>query len=140
MTHAPIDCGSPANRDVLLDADVYYVCRRCTACCKWPGDVRLEDHEIPPIAAHLGLTVDEFIATHTRLRTNRKGLSLLEKDSHECIMLDGNHCRIHPVKPAQCRGFPNKWRVPGWRQVCEAEAVPLATARAMGLLAPDGSA
>ena len=32
MTHAPIDCGSPANRDVLLDADVYYVCRRCTAC------------------------------------------------------------------------------------------------------------
>ena len=39
-------------------------------------------------------------------------------------MLDGNACRIHPVKPAQCAGFPNKWNFPGWRQVCE--AVPVA--------------
>jgi hypothetical protein len=47
--------GSPGNRDVLLDPDVFYVCQRCTACCKWPGDVRIEDDEIGPIAAHLGM-------------------------------------------------------------------------------------
>jgi len=140
MNPVPIDCGSPANHDVLLDADVYYVCRRCTACCKWPGDVRVEEREIPAIAAHLGLTTEQFIATHTRLRTNRKGLSLLEKDNHECVMLDGDRCRIHPVKPTQCSGFPNKWRFPDWRQVCQAEPVPLATARAMGLLPPDAPA
>ncbi len=133
MSKTPLDCGSPANRDVLLEPDVYYVCRRCTACCRWPGDVRVEDHEIPAMAAHLGLTEAEFIAAFTRLRTNRQGLSLREKDNHECIMLDGIECRVHPVKPVQCRGFPNKWRFPGWRDVCQAEAVPMATARAMGL-------
>jgi Fe-S-cluster containining protein len=118
--------GSPGNRDVILDPNVHYVCQRCTACCKWPGDVRLERDEIATIAAYLDLTEREFIDRFTRLRTNRQGLSLIEKPSHECIMLEGDSCRIHPVKPEQCRGFPNKWNFPGWQQVCEAIAVPVA--------------
>jgi uncharacterized protein len=126
--------GSPGNREVLLDADVFYACDRCTACCKWPGDVRLEDDEIPAIARHLELSESEFLHQFTRLRTNRQGLSLIEKPNHECIMLDGTSCRIHDVKPEQCRGFPNKWNFPGWRQVCHAKAVPMAEARASGLL------
>ena len=129
-----VDCGSPANRDVLLDPDLYYVCRRCTACCRWPGDVRIGDDEIPAIAAHLGLGQEEFIARYTRLRANRQGLSLVEKNNHECVLLDGNICLVHPVKPAQCRGFPNKWRFPGWRDVCRADAVPIEVARAAGWL------
>lgn len=119
--------GSPGNRSEVLDPGVHYVCQRCTACCKWPGDVRLEDDEIPRIAGFLGLSVDEFIARFTRLRSNRQGLSLIEKENHECIMLDGISCRIHPVKPGQCSGFPNKWNFPGWRQVCQ--AVPVAADR-----------
>jgi len=126
--------GSPGNRDVLLDPEVFYACDRCTACCKWPGDVRLEEDEIPAIAAHLGLTEPDFLDRFTRLRTNRQGLSLIEKDNHECIMLDGDSCRIHAVKPEQCRGFPNKWNFPGWRQVCQAKAVPMPEARARGLV------
>lgn len=116
--------GSPSNRNVVLDPEVEYVCQRCTACCKWPGDVRLEEEEITPIAAYLGMTDDAFIDRYTRLRTNRQGLSLIEKENHECIMLEENSCRIHAVKPEQCAGFPNKWNFPGWRQVCEAKAVP----------------
>ena len=119
------DHGSPANRQVVLDPKVHYVCQRCTACCKWPGDVRLEEDELQPIAGYLGIPLQEFIATYTRLRTNRQGLSLIEKENHECIMLDGNSCRIHEVKPSQCAGFPNKWNFPGWREVCEAIPVPL---------------
>jgi len=114
------DHGSPGNRDTLLEPDVYYACQRCTACCKWPGDVRIETDEVARIAEFLKLTDYEFLHQFTRLRTNRQGLSLIEKDNHECIMLDGDVCRIHPVKPAQCEGFPNKWNFPGWRQVCEA--------------------
>ncbi len=117
--------GSPGNSGQSLDPSVFYVCQRCGNCCKWPGDVRIEDDEIPPIAAHLGLEEDVFLTSYTRLRTNRTGLSLLEKDNHECIMLDGNSCRIHEVKPAQCRGFPNQWNFPGWRDVCEAIPVPV---------------
>lgn len=112
--------GSPGNREVQLDKDVFYVCQRCTACCKWPGDVRIEDDELERIADFLEMTVTEFIERYTRLRTNRQGLSLIEKENHECIMLEGDACRIHEAKPSQCAGFPNKWNFPGWRNVCEA--------------------
>ncbi len=125
--------GSPGNRETILEPDTYYVCQRCTDCCKWPGDVRLEEEEIPRIAAFLDLTETEFLDRFTRLRTNRQGLSLIEKENHECIMLEGNSCRIHPVKPSQCAGFPNKWNFPGWRQVCEAKAIPMEDARQRGL-------
>jgi uncharacterized protein len=125
MSEYPKDCGSPGNRDVVLEPSVYYVCQRCTACCKWPGDVRIEDDEIAKIADFLDLSEPEFLDQFTRLRTNRQGLSLIEKPNHECIMLEGNSCRIHSVKPEQCSGFPNKWNFLGWQQVCEAIAVPV---------------
>ena len=115
-------------------SDVWYQCDRCTACCKWPGDVRVEHDEIEKIARFLGMETQLFIEKYTRLRTNRTGLSLIEKENHECIMLDGESCRINPVKPEQCRGFPNKWNFPGWQQVCQAKAVPMAKAKAMGLV------
>ena len=120
--------GSPGNRATVLEPGVHYVCQRCTNCCRWPGDVRLEDDEIPRIAAFLGMGEAEFIDRHTRLRTNRQGLSLREKENHECVMLDGGSCRIHPVKPAQCAGFPNTWNFPGWQNVCE--AIPVAVPKA----------
>ena len=123
MTH---NHGSPTNPDVQLDPDVYFVCQRCTACCKWPGDVRLEDGDVPRIAGLLGLTEQAFLEGFTRLRSDRQGLSLLEKSNHECIMLDGTSCRIHPVKPDQCAGFPNRWNFPGWRDVCQAVGVSAA--------------
>jgi hypothetical protein len=118
-----IDHGSPANREVMLDPGVRYVCQRCTACCRWPGDVRIEADELAPIAGFLGLSVEDFIQCYTRLRANRQGLSLREKDNHMCIMLEGDACRIHCVKPGQCAGFPNKWHFPGWRQLCAAVGV-----------------
>ena len=112
--------GSPANGHTVLEPGVNYVCQRCTACCKWPGDVRLEDQDLVMISSFLNILENEFIAKFTRLRTNRQGLSLIEKENHECVMLDGDSCRIHPVKPSQCAGFPNQWNFPGWRDLCEA--------------------
>lgn len=116
--------GSPGNDLTVLEPGVNYICQRCNACCKWPGDVRIEDEEISPVAEFLGIEQVEFISRFTRLRTNRTGLSLLEKANHECIMLEGGGCRIHAVKPAQCAGFPNKWNFPRWREVCEAVPTP----------------
>lgn len=116
--------GSVANRVASLEKGVRYVCQRCAACCKWPGDVRLEEDEVAAIAKFLKLGEEEFIARFTRLRSDRMGLSLIEKENHECVMLDGNSCTIQAVKPIQCRGFPNHWNFPGWREVCE--AIPVA--------------
>ncbi|MBC7980637.1 MAG: YkgJ family cysteine cluster protein [Armatimonadetes bacterium] len=112
--------GSPGNQHTVLEPGIDYVCQRCTACCKWPGDVRIEGSEIAAISAFLGISEMDFISSYTRLRANRNGLSLIEKGNHECIMLKGNSCLIHEVKPGQCSGFPNKWNFPGWRKVCEA--------------------
>jgi hypothetical protein len=76
--------------------------------------------EIDRIAVYLGLTGAEFVERHARLRADRKGLSLLEKPNGECEFLVGNDCAIQPVKPQQCRDFPNLWNFPGFEQICHA--------------------
>lgn len=100
---------------------IFYECDRCTACCRWPGDVRLADGEAEIIAASLGMAPDDFIQGWTRLNRSRTGLSLEDKPDGSCIFLDGNDCRIQAVKPAQCRGFPNLWNFPGFEQTCRAK-------------------
>lgn len=100
-----------------------YACQRCGNCCRWPGDVRITDEEVSSIAAFLKMPEEQFIRDCTRINANRTGLSIIDKPdgSGACLFLDGvNVCRIQPVKPAQCGGFPNEWRFPGWRDVCEA--------------------
>lgn len=62
----------------------------------------------------------EFIQQFTRLRHDRRGLALMEKLNGECIFLDGNDCAVQPVKPRQCRDFPNLWNFPGFEKVCHA--------------------
>jgi Fe-S-cluster containining protein len=76
--------------------------------------------EIAALAGHLGVTEDDFIERYTRLTLDRRGLSLVEKENRECVFLDGVDCRVQPVKPQQCRDFPNKWNFPGWEKECRA--------------------
>ncbi len=126
--------GSPVNREVLLDPATWYQCQRCTNCCRWPGDVRLAEGETERIAGFLGMSEEAFIERYTRLRSDRKGLSLVERKDHSCIMLKDGGCRIHEVKPVQCAGFPNLWNFPGWQDECEAVPVPIEQAREMGMV------
>ena len=100
--------------------DVHYDCQRCTACCRWPGQVKIGEPEIQAMAALLRLEAWDFIQQYTRLRPQRDGLALLDKPNGECIFLEGRDCRVQQAKPVQCQGFPNTWNFPGWRSVCEA--------------------
>jgi len=104
---------------------IYWQCQRCTNCCRWPGDVRVSPAEISAIASHLGIPEAEFIERFTRLRADRLGLSLIDHPDHSCIFLNGHDCAINPVKPQQCRDFPNLWNFPGWQKVCEAIPVTI---------------
>jgi uncharacterized protein len=97
---------------------IFYECQRCTACCQWPGQVKLSDEEIARIAAFKGLGEHDFIQQFTRLRNDRRGLALLDKQNGECIFLESGGCAIQPVKPQQCRDFPNLWNFPGFEKVC----------------------
>ncbi len=84
-------------------------CQRCAACCRWPGEVRLDDTEVAKLASFLGVSEKEFIETHTCLRKDRRGLALKAREDHSCIFLDGHSCLVQPVKPRQCQEFPNRW-------------------------------
>ncbi len=108
-----------------MEPDTHYQCQRCGNCCRWPGEVPVSDKEIEKIAEFLKMPLYDFVAKHTDVRLNRSGLTLKEKPGGECVFLDGIDCRINPVKPVQCTGFPNQWNFPGWKKSCEAVPVPL---------------
>ena len=99
---------------------VFYECQRCTACCRWPGQVRVSEAEIARLAADRGLSEAKFIQQFTRLTADRQGLSLEEKANGECVFLEDDQCLVQSVKPQQCRDFPNLWRFPGFEQFCHA--------------------
>lgn len=80
------------------------------------------------MARHLELSEDGFIQEFTRVRPDRKGLALKDKGNGECIFLDGTGCRVQPVKPQQCRDFPNLWNFPGFEKECDAIALPVGDA------------
>jgi Fe-S-cluster containining protein len=107
---------------------IFYECDRCTACCRWPGQVKITDAEISRMAAHLNLSDDQFIQGYTRLNADRSGLALMDQPTGECIFLDGNDCRVNAVKPQQCRNFPNLWNFRGFEEVCRAKEVILSEA------------
>jgi len=95
-------------------------CVRCGECCRVRGFVLVSGEEIARIASFLGKPSAEFIERFTRLAGNRHGLELAERENGECVFLEGNACRIHPVKPRQCLEFPEGWRYPGIEEICPA--------------------
>ena len=99
---------------------IFYECQRCTACCRWPGQVRLSNEEITRLATFKGLSEADFIQQFTRLRWDRGGLALQEKPDGGCVFLAGDDCSVQAVKPQQCRDFPNLWNFPGFQQTCKA--------------------
>lgn len=99
---------------------IFLECQRCTACCRWPGQVRLTDEEITRLAAYKGMSEHDFIQKYTRLEFERQGLALLEQPDGACIFLEGESCAVQPVKPQQCKDFPNLWNFPGFEKTCRA--------------------
>ena len=102
---------------------VFLECDRCTACCRWPGQVKLSTGEIEAIAAHLGIGEGEFIQRYARLNASRTGLALQDRPDGACIFLEGDNCRVQQVKPQQCRDFPNLWNFAGSELLCRARPI-----------------
>lgn len=109
---------------MLRRKNVRYECTCCGTCCRWEGYVRISSPEVEAIAQYLGMSVETFTATYTRLTDDRQALSLSESPEGACVMLtDGNLCRINPVKPLQCRLFPEYWSFPGFEKLCEVRII-----------------
>lgn len=99
---------------------VFLECQRCTACCRWPGQVLLSDEEITRLAAFKKLSEHDFIQQFAQLRPDRRGLALKENADGSCIFLEGENCAVQPVKPQKCKEFPNLWNFPGFEKICHA--------------------
>lgn len=103
-----------------------FACAHCGNCCRGDGYVRVTPDDIRRMAGHLNISVQDFIKTYTRIPEIREqadagDLWLHDKPGpeQECILLENNLCRVHPDKPAQCIGFPLKWRTPDIMDYCE---------------------
>ena len=96
-----------------------FKCQECGACCRQTGYVRLKPDEPDAIAAFLCMDVYEFIEKYTKLTDDRQTLSLTDKDGTDCIFLQPDGCRIHPVKPSQCKGFPLYWKFSDFYTTCQ---------------------
>ncbi|HXA44439.1 MAG TPA: YkgJ family cysteine cluster protein [Candidatus Angelobacter sp.] len=99
---------------------VFLECQRCSACCRWPGQVRLSDAEIARLAKFRAMAEHDFIQQFTRLTSDRRGLALMDKPNGECVFLEAGQCAVQPVKPQQCLDFPNLWNFPGAEASCRA--------------------
>lgn len=85
-------------------------CRRCGACCRIEGFVRLTDADVGAMAAHLGVGEDDFIGRFADIAADRRSLVLKDRADGACVMLgDDNRCRVYPVRPKMCRTFPYEW-------------------------------
>ena len=80
----------------------------------------MTEPEISRVATFLAVSESVFIQRFTRLTQDRRALALEEKSNGECIFLEGGDCAVQPVKPQQCRDFPNLWNFPGFDEICRA--------------------
>ena len=101
-----------------------FKCQGCGACCRIKnGIVRVGEAEIRRIAEFVEMSEQEFIDHETEIAPDRKGLILKIRPDDACVYLtDDNRCRIHPVKPDNCRTFPFEWTNPDSAEVCPALA------------------
>ena len=98
-----------------------YECQRCGNCCRWPGYVRVTAKELEAIASFLDMTAEVLTQSYTALTDDRRSLTLVEQPNGHCIFLDADgDCMIYPVRPKQCRDFPDKWTVPDFENRCSA--------------------
>ena len=99
-----------------------FVCRRCGACCRIKdGIVRVDDADIAAMAAFLSVPEESFIAAHTQIAPDRRGLVLLSREDGACEWLSpGGLCAIEAAKPRQCRDFPHGWTNPDSSTLCPA--------------------
>ncbi|HVA47910.1 MAG TPA: YkgJ family cysteine cluster protein [Pirellulales bacterium] len=102
-----------------------FECTQCGNCCTGaPGYVWVNQQEIAGLAAHVGLSVDDFERKYVRRVGIRK--SLVEFPNGDCVFFDGEsrRCTVYGLRPRQCRTWPfwqsNVRTEEDWEETCRA--------------------
>ena len=56
-----------------------FTCQCCGQCCKWDGFVKATEEEMNAAAKLLGISLDEFIQTYTKLSQDRQSLVFTDR-------------------------------------------------------------
>lgn len=83
--------------------EMKFKCQRCGQCCKGPGDINVSFRELSKAADFLGIPLREGYVFYEE----SDQLKLVNRTNTGCIFLHNNQCIIYPVRPEQCRTFPD---------------------------------
>ena len=96
---------SNKEKSIFYSRGLRFQCTGCGDCCRIPGGlVEVLPEEINQIAQYLHLSVSEMKRQYFLRDVNR--WLMAENEDGGCIFLQGNACRVYPVRPMQCRTFP----------------------------------
>lgn len=83
-----------------------FECQRCGRCCS-EAYILILPEEAWRISGYLNLSLEGFLEEYCEV-VNRGFLTfkLKNKPGCECIFFESDTCKIHPVKPGECRIYP----------------------------------
>ncbi len=89
----------------------HFTCQRSGRCCSaGEGYIWVEEDEVAPMAAHLGMEVDLFRRIYLRSVTDPACGALrlsLTEEAGRCSLLEGTReCRVYAARPGHCARFP----------------------------------
>jgi Fe-S-cluster containining protein len=80
-------------------------CKQCGDCCSGRGGIHVEPREAEAMAALLSMPVEDFCRNYVEASVTGPRLTVAANGF--CVFLmEGNLCRVHPVKPFICRQWP----------------------------------
>ena len=80
-------------------------CQQCGDCCSGRGGVHVQPQEVEAMAELLSMPVEDFCSNYVEASTTGPRLTVAANGF--CVFLmEGNLCRVHPVKPFICRQWP----------------------------------
>ncbi len=82
-----------------------FSCRQCGTCCRGRGGIILRRKDSLRLAAHLGLTTQEFMDRYTRKRQGKYEL-ICGQDGCCVFFSSPGACAVHEARPDICRAWP----------------------------------
>ncbi|HEY9074097.1 MAG TPA: YkgJ family cysteine cluster protein [Desulfobaccales bacterium] len=88
-----------------MNSHKVFDCQQCGDCCAGRGGIHAKPEEVEAMAALLSMSVEDFCRDY--MENSVTGARLTIADNGCCVFLmEGNLCRVHPVKPFICRQWP----------------------------------
>jgi len=93
-------------------------CRSCCKCCQGDGWVYVNQREQKEISLFLKIEQSDFLHQYTLKHDSWVYLRAKENKDKDCILLEKQGCSVYPVRPKQCKDFPEKWKYEDMGNYC----------------------